>query len=98
MLFAIYAKDKAGALELRMKTRPTHLEFIAQSGEAVKVAGPLLADDGETSIGSLLIVEFETFEATEQWAALDPYSRAGLFESVEIHPWKWVIGSPEDLA
>ena len=96
MLFAIYAKDKPNALEVRMTNRAAHLEYVAQLGSVVKVAGPLLADDGETLIGSLLIIEFDTGNEAEQWMALDPYSRAGLFESVEIHPWKWLIGAPEE--
>ncbi len=27
------------------------------------------------------------------WADNDPYTLAGVFESVEIHPWRVVIGS-----
>ena len=25
----------------------------------------------------------------------DPYAKAGLFASVEIRPWKWLIKNPE---
>jgi uncharacterized protein YciI len=25
----------------------------------------------------------------------DPYAKAGLFASVEIKPWKWLIKNPE---
>ena len=95
MLFIIYAKDKPGALDLRMETRAAHLEYVAETGDAIKIAGPMLADDGETLIGSMLIIDFESREEAEQWAALDPYARAGLFESVEITPWKWLIGTPQ---
>jgi len=96
MLFVIYAKDRPGALSLRLETRETHLEFIDASGDTVKLAGPLL--DGEDKpMGSVLIIECKDQAAADQWAALDPYARAGLFESVEVHPWKWVIGAPEDL-
>ncbi len=28
----------------------------------------------------------------EAWAAADPYAKAGLFERVEIRPWKKVVG------
>ena len=28
----------------------------------------------------------------EAWAAADPYAAAGLFQSVEIRPWKKVVG------
>lgn len=95
MLYAIYAKDKPDAVDLRMSTRATHLEFIDQSGDKVKVAGPILAEDEQTSIGSLIILEAESASAAAEWAALDPYARAGLFESVVITPWKWIIGNPE---
>ena len=30
--------------------------------------------------------------AAEAWAANDPYALAGLFDSVELIPWKKVIG------
>ena len=29
--------------------------------------------------------------AAEDWAANDPYAKAGLFDSVEIRAWKQVI-------
>ncbi len=95
MLLHIYAKDKQGEFELRKETRPAHLEFIEASGETVKLAGPLLDEDGNPK-GSVLIIECADQGAAEQWVALDPYSRAGLFESVEIHPWNWTIGAPEE--
>ena len=96
MLFVVYCKDKPNAAELRQKTRQDHLDFIAETGAMVRVAGPLLSEDGITMIGSLFIVEAASRAEVDSWTALDPYGRAGLFESVEVHPWKWIIGSPED--
>jgi uncharacterized protein YciI len=93
MLFVIYAKDKPGALNLRLETREAHLEFIDASGDTVVIAGPLLDAEGKPK-GSMLIVDCENHAAAEQWAALDPYAKAGLFADVEIHPWNWVIGAP----
>lgn len=96
MLFTVYCKDKPDALELRTRTRSDHLDFIAASNGKVKAAGPLLTDDGSAPIGSLLIVEADSLGEAQGWAALDPYARAGLFASVEIHPFSWVINNPED--
>ena len=42
-------------------------------------------------MGSLLIIDFPDRVAAESCAAGDPYAKAGLFESVEIRPWKKVI-------
>ena len=95
MLYAIYAHDKPNSVDLRMSVRPTHLSFIDESGTTGKIAGPILAEDEKTPIGSILIVEAENAEAAAAWAAQDPYAQAGLFESVAITPWKWVIGNPE---
>ena len=41
--------------------------------------------------GSLVILEVEDMAAAEGWAENDPYTKAGLFESVELIPWKKVI-------
>lgn len=95
MYFAISCIDKAGALSLRMANRPAHIEFLKARVDAVKFAGPYLGDDGEAMTGSLIILEAADRAAAEAFAAADPYAKAGLFESVDIRPWKWAIGNPD---
>ncbi|MEE9347774.1 MAG: YciI family protein [Robiginitomaculum sp.] len=94
MHFVIFAKDKAGALDVRMANRDAHIAFLKAGGNVtVKVAGPMLSDDGETMIGSMLIVEAASLLAVKAWAKADPYAKAGLSQSVEILPYNWAIGS-----
>lgn len=90
MLIALIAKDKPGAIETRLANRAAHLDYVTQTG-VVRQAGPLL-DKDEQMIGSLLILEVEDMEAAGRWAAGDPYSKAGLFQDVELIAWKKVIG------
>jgi uncharacterized protein YciI len=90
MLVAIICKDKPGALQTRKDNRAAHLEHIDASG-VVMQAGPFL-DDADEMCGSLVILDVEEITQAEEWAAKDPYALAGLFESVEIKPWKKVIG------
>ena len=90
MLFALIARDKPGAIETRLANRAAHLDYVTQSG-VVRQAGPLLNND-EEMIGSLLILDVEDRAAAESWAAGDPYSKAGLFQDVELIPWNKVIG------
>jgi uncharacterized protein YciI len=59
------------------------------------MAGPLLADDGETMIGSLFVIEAEDAAAVERFRAADPYVRAGLFDRVEVHPFRWLLGGDQ---
>ena len=90
MLYAIVCLDRPGALALRRANREAHLAHIAGAGGAILQAGPFLDGNGEMC-GSLLIYEGDEAGA-RAWAAADPYAVAGLFRSVEIRPWKKVIG------
>ena len=89
MLIALIARDKPGALQIRLDTREAHLAYIKKTG-VVSQAGPLLDDQGGM-IGSLVILDVEDMAAARAWAEADPYAHAGLFESVELISWKKVI-------
>ena len=47
-------------------------------------------------IGSLIVLDVKTRAEAESWARNDPYAKAGLFDRVEIHPWKHLIGGLEN--
>ena len=57
----------------------------------VKIGGPMLADDGQTPVGSMLVVEAETLEAAKTLFAADPYALAGLWQSTSVRPFNWLI-------
>jgi hypothetical protein len=94
MLFALICTDKPDSLDLRMQVRPDHLAFLEGLGTALKAAGPFTDDAGHPT-GSLVIIEAADRTAAMAIAGADPYGKAGLFQSVEIRPWKWLIGNPE---
>ncbi|AWB50040.1 hypothetical protein HYN69_17395 [Gemmobacter aquarius] len=89
MRVALICIDKPGHLAVRQENRAAHLAHIEASG-VVEMAGPFL--DGGAMCGSLVVLNVETFDAAREWAAADPYAKAGLFESVDIREWKKVIG------
>ncbi len=93
MLYALICTDRPGQLELRMKVRPDHLAFLDGLGAAMKGAGPFFGDDAKAN-GSLIIIEAESKAAAEAIAARDPYALAGLFQSVDVRPWKWLLQNP----
>ncbi|KAA2315477.1 YciI family protein [Pseudooceanicola sediminis] len=90
MPFALIARDKPDALDLRMANRAAHLAYVEETG-VVMFGGPLLSDQGDMR-GSLVVLDLPDRAAAEAWAAGDPYARAGLFEDVEISAWKKVVG------
>lgn len=90
MLIALIARDKDGALQIRKDNRTAHLAYIEKTG-VVLHAGPLLNDQGEMA-GSLIALNLEDMDAAQDWAANDPYAKAGLFRDVELIHWNKVIG------
>lgn len=94
MHFVAICIDKPGSEELRLANRVAHLDFLRLNSEQIKVCGPFISEDGATMNGSLLIVEADNKKAVETLLARDPYREANLFQSVEIRPWRWVIGAP----
>ena len=93
MHFIVTCNDKDGALDIRKANRDDHITFLKSNAATIQVAGPLLSDDGDM-IGSCLICEADDKATLEAILANDPYAKAGLFQSVSIQPWKWVIGAP----
>lgn len=89
MRVAVICTDKAGAIEIRKANRDAHLAYIKSSG-VVEQAGPFLDADGQMS-GSLLILDVADMTAAEDWAAGDPYAKAGLFQVVRLEIWNKVI-------
>lgn len=90
MLFAISCTDKPGSLELRLATRPAHIEHLKAEAGRILLGGPVL-DAAGNPCGSLLVVEAADRAAAEAFAAADPYAKAGLFESVVIRPYRVVF-------
>lgn len=94
MLYVLICKDKpVEGRTLRQQTRSAHLAYLESLGARVKVAGPLLDDAAAAPIGSLLVVEAASLDEARAMAAEDPYAGAGVFASVEVRPWKVVLGS-----
>lgn len=93
MLFMILAHDKADSLDVRMKNRPAHLEYLKDAGDRIKLGGPILSPgDDPKPIGSMIIIDAASEGAVRLFADNDPYATAGLFASVEIKPWKAAVG------
>lgn len=94
MLFAIICTDRPESLDLRLATRPAHIAYLTTYADRVVQGGPLLDADGRPC-GSLLLVDVADRAAAEGFAASDPYSNAGLFESTVIRAFRTVFKDGE---
>ncbi len=93
MLFCLHCLDRPGKLETRMARIEAHRAYLASSDLPVEVvmSGPLVADDGETMIGSLFLVEAPGRAEAEAFNQRDPFHAADLWETVNIQAfWRRV--------
>ena len=75
-----------------MVLRAEHLTYAEEKVITVH-AGPRLTEmDDPKPRGSMLIVEVESRGQAEEFAANDPYNKAGLFEKITIHRWMGALG------
>ena len=69
---------------------------MKNAADKLLVAGPTLSEDGGDMTGSLIIIEAKERAEAEAFTRDDPYSQAGLFESVTIKPWKLVFARDQN--
>ena len=98
MLYAIISVDVADSLPLRATARPQHIERLQQ----LRVQGQLILAGSHPAIdcddpgpngftGSLVVAEFGSLADAKEWADADPYVAAGVYASVVVKPFKYVL-------
>ncbi len=98
MLYAIISQDMGDSLGKRLQARPAHvarLDKLRNEGRLI-LAGPHPAIDcdepGDAGFtGSLIVAEFPSLDDARQWANDDPYIPAGVYDSVDVKPFKKVL-------
>ncbi len=89
MPFAIITCDKPGHSEVRDAHQAAHKRYLdSHCGSFLLAAGAMLDDGGTAAHGGVLIIETDDREVAEAFVRDDPFSAAGLFESVTITRWR----------
>ena len=90
-MYAIICIDKPDSEALRLATRTAHVEHVMATPE-IAAAGPFTSDDGAMMTGTLVLLNTDERAVAEAFAQNDPYHKAGLFASVEVKPWRHLLG------
>lgn len=91
MLYVLMCEDKPDSQTLRLATRDAHLNYVGNHAESIRVAGPMLGDDGEQMVGSLFLIEADDAEAVRAFHEADPYTQAGLWSRITLRPFRQVL-------
>lgn len=98
-LFAIIGHDVANSSAQRQITRAEHVERLQALGREQRliIAGPTPIEHGSSEMsGSLIIADFESLEAAQQWAGAEPYLRDGVYSHVDVRPFVQTLPAPND--
>jgi len=97
MLFVVHATDKPGLLPTRAKHYRDHRIHLDKAGDhhvGVATAGTLVADDGETPVGSIFVVDAQDRATVDAFVRSDPYHVNGVWGAVQIHVYNKKRGTP----
>ena len=99
-LFVIIGHDVADSSAQRQITRTEHVERLhALSREQrLIIAGPTpIEHDKSEMSGSVIIADFDSLDAAQEWVNAEPYLRDGVYSHVDIRPFVQTLPAPNDL-
>lgn len=88
MPYAVITRDKPNHLDLRNAVRAEHLAFLEANQDKLLAAGAMTDDDGQGGYGGVIIVDTEDREEAWRFIQNDPFTRRGLFSSIEVVRWR----------
>jgi uncharacterized protein len=93
MPWMIVSEDSADGPRLRADAAlmAAHWDYELSIKDRIMAAGSLRSDDGESKIGSLLIVKADTRAEAQAIIDADPATQAGLRGKITLHRWNMAI-------
>ncbi len=88
MPYVIITKDKDNSLALREQVRAEHLDYLTRNKAKLLAAGAQTADDGSGGYGGVIIVDTEDRAEAEAFIQNDPFTKAGLFDMIQVTRWR----------
>ena len=99
-LFVVIGHDVEDSAAKRLEARPAHvarLKTLHANGQLV-LAGPCpQSHEGEGAAqmsGSVIVVDFSSQQALEDWLKDEPYLHAGVYSHVDVKPFIQALPSP----
>lgn len=87
-----YDGTDAEAIARRQSVRAAHLANVSPmvTDGRLKLGGALLDDNG-AMIGSVAIVDFSSRTELDHWLATDPYVTGGVWQKVDVKPFRVAV-------
>lgn len=95
--YIVHALDAPNMVDARAANRSEHRARLRNHDHplTVRVGGPLL-DDAGAMCGTTLIVEADDKQSVSDYVQGDPYTKAGVYNRIDIHPFVWGLTQLKD--
>src|SRR5262249_11772844 len=80
VLYTLYQEDGPDWVRIRTATKEAHFAYLERHKDILVLGGAMLAEDGTTRVGSVLILNVPSRAAAEAFSADEPFRKAGLFK------------------
>lgn len=87
--FYLHALDRPGSQKLREKVQPENRQYFKKFEGNFMARGPLLSDDGQREIGTVMLLEFPGLDAAKAFFRDLPFRKEGVYENPEFHRWRF---------
>jgi uncharacterized protein YciI len=88
--FIVHCTDVADSAPLRDELRQDHRDYLDALGDKVIARGPLKTDDGESVVGSALLLDVANRAEAEALLADEPFNKAGVYGQMTFD--RWIFG------
>lgn len=88
MPYFIETFDKPDHGALRAAVRDEHIAYLDANKGRLLACGAKLTDDESGATGGVYILDVDDRGQAERFIAADPFTKAGLFERVEVVRWR----------
>ena len=98
MYFAVFVTDKPGLNEKRSELQGDFIAFLREHRDhpdvVVHHSGPTLAEDGDTVVGMVNLIEAPSLASARAFVADSPYAKADIFDEIHVRQLDWRTGCP----
>jgi uncharacterized protein YciI len=84
-----YGLDQPGGRALRETFRAAHEAYLDAHADRVMTRGPLVADDGKTPVGSVLLLDVPNMDAARTFMEKEPFYSNGVYKESVLHRWRF---------
>ena len=81
--------DKPEGREIRAVNRDAHEAYLDEYGNSIMCRGPMLADDGASPVGSVILMDIPDLEAGRTLMRNEPFFKAGCYRDITFHRWRF---------